>query len=174
MRWKHCDKKTLASGERSRLIPLKRERPRKHLKLQGRRLSSLVKRKASTILPHTPSPPPNKLPSSQPIPLTSPPPSQGTPWLPLPPPPSQPLIFPTTCPPPYILLISHPTTLTTSLQPTSLLRTSPPPFPLLSTNPYALTHSHPTNPNVVTLSPTSRQHPPSHPVGTFHTGALHW
>ena len=131
MRWKHCDRKTLASGERSRPIPLKRERPRKHLKLQGPRFSSPRKKRASTILPHTPSPPPNKLPSSQPIPPTSPPPFQGT----LRPPPFPPLMFPTTCPQPYILLISHPTTLTTSLQPTSPLITSPPPFPPLSTIP---------------------------------------
>ena len=43
---------------------------------QGPQLSSLLKKKASTILPRTPSPPPNKLSSSQLIIPTSIPPSQ--------------------------------------------------------------------------------------------------
>ncbi|XP_027905739.1 uncharacterized protein LOC114165284 [Vigna unguiculata] len=45
---------------------------------EGPQLSDLPKRKASTILPRRPSPPLNKLPSSQPIIPTSIPPSQGT------------------------------------------------------------------------------------------------
>jgi len=128
---------------------------------QGPQLSSLLKKKASTILPHTPSPLPNKLPSSQPILLTSTPPSQETLRLPPPPPPSPPLMsHPSTCLPPYTPLISHPTTLITSLPPISLLTTSPPPFPPSSTIPSLLTHSHLTNPGAVTLSPTSSPTPP--------------
>jgi len=168
------DKKTLASGERSRPIPLKRERPRRHLKLQGPRPSSPQKKKASTTSPLTPSPPPNKHPFPQPIPLTSPPPYQGTP-RPLPlllpsPPPRSPTIYP----PSYTLPMPHLTTHTTSLRPTSPLITSPPPFPLLSTiqsPPSTTTTPTQTSPPLHLLH---RQHPHSRLVGTLHTRPLHW
>ena len=142
---------------------------------QGPQLSNLLKRRASTILPCTPSPLPNKIPSSQPILLISTPPSQETLRLPPPSPPSPPLMsHPSTCPPPYTPLISHPTTLTTSLLPIFILTTSPPPFLPSSIIPSLLTRSHLTNSGVVTLSPTLSPTPPSPPVGTLQAGALHW
>jgi len=156
-------------------IPLRRERQGRHLKLQGPWPSSPQKKKASTIPPVTPSPPPNKHPSPQPIPLISPPPYQSTPRPLSSPPPSTPPRYPTIYPPPYILLISHhPKTPTTSLQPTSPLTTTPPPFPPLSTIPSPT----PTpTPQTQTSPPLHRlycQHPPSHPVGTLYTRTLHW
>jgi len=51
---RHCDKKILALDERSKSIPLRREKPRRHLRLQGPRPSSPQKKKANTIPPLTP------------------------------------------------------------------------------------------------------------------------
>jgi len=173
MRWRHCDRKTLASGERSKSIPLKRERPRRHLKLQGPLPSSPQKKKANTTPPLTPSPPPNKRPFPQPTPFTSPPPYQGKP-RPLPlslpsPPPRSPTIYP----PPYTLPMPHLTSHTTSLQPTSSLTNSPPHFPLLSTIPFPPSTTTTPTQTSPPLHRLHRQHPPSRPVGTLHTGPLH-
>ena len=61
-RWRRYDKRTLAWGERSKLIPTWRGKPRKPLKLQGLRPSSPRRRKANTTSLLTPSPPLNKHP----------------------------------------------------------------------------------------------------------------
>ena len=170
MRWRHYDKRILASSERSKPIPPRKEKPRRRLRLQGPRPSSPQKKKANTTPPLTLSPPPNKHPFPPPIPLTSPPPNRGTPQplpllLPSPPPRS-----PTTYPSPYTLPMSHLTTHTTFQQPTYLLTTSPLPFPLLSTIPFPPTRYHPTNPDVATPSPTSSPTPPFLPSGN----PSHW
>ena len=125
---------------------------------QSPQLSSLLKKKASTILPRTPSPPLNKLPSSQPIIHTSIPPSQETlrhlPPLPPSPPPTSHL---TTSLPPSPPPISHLTTLHQ-------------PFPPSSTIPSPITRYHPHNPNVVTLLLISSPTPISLPSGNL----SHW
>ena len=143
--------------------------------MQGPQLSSLLKKKASTILPRTPSLAPNKLPSSQPIILTYIPPSQEISQLrPLSPPCPPHTSRPTTCPPHYTPLISHPTTLTTSLLPISLLTMSPRLFPPSFTIPSLFTHYHLTKPSAVTFSLISSPTPLPYLVGTFHNGTLHW
>jgi len=173
MRWRRCDKRTLALGERSKLILPWRERSRRRLRLQGPRPSSPQKRKANTTPPPTPSPPPNKHPFPPSIPLTSHPLNQGILQpqpllLPSPPPRS-----PTTYPPPYTLYMYHPTTHITFQQPTS------PSQPYLHL-PHHDQPSHPTSsapsPPAQTSSPLHRlyrQHPPSCPMGTLHVGPLH-
>ena len=139
---------------------------------QGPQLSSPLKKKVSTILPRTPSPPPNKLPSSQPIILTSIPPSQEIMLLLPPPPPCPPPTSrPTTCPPLYTLLISHPiTTLTPSLLPISPLTTSRPLFPPSFTIPSLLTRYHLPNLGTIILLPISLPTLPSLPSGNL----SHW
>jgi len=138
-----------------RPIPPERERPRKHLTPQSPQLSSLLKKKTSRIILRTPSPPLNRLPSSQPIIHTSNPPSQET-LRHLPPPPPS--------PPPT----SH---LTTSLPPfpppISQLKTSHQPFLPLSTIPSPLTRYHSHNPGVATLVLISSPTPLSLPSGNL-------
>jgi len=130
---------------------------------------------ASTILPRTPSPPLNKLPSSQPIIHTSIPPFQETLWLLLSPPPCpSPTSHPITCLPPYPPPTSHPTTcLPPSLPPISPLTTSLQLFPPSFTIPSPLSYSHPHNLDAVILLPISLPTPPPCSVGTFNTGMLH-
>ena len=141
-----------------RPIPPNRERPRKHPTPQSPQLSSLLKKKASTILPHTPLPLVNRLPSSQPIIHTSIPPSQETLWhLPPPPPSPPPTSYLTTSLPPFPLPISHLTTLHQ-------------PFPPSSTISSPLTRYHSHNLGVATLLLISSPTPLSLPSGNL----SHW
>jgi len=134
---------------------------------EGPQLSSLPKRKESTILPRTPSPPLNKLPSSQPIIPTSIPPSQGT--LRLLSRRHQPHL--TSSLPPYPPPTSHPTTyLPPSLPPISPLTTLHQIFPPSFTIPSPLTRSHPHIRDVVILLLITSPTPSS-----FQSGNLsHW
>jgi len=166
MRWRDCDKKILALDERSRPIPLRRERPRRHLRLQGPRPSSPQKKKANTTPPLTPSPPPNKHPFPPPIhslPL-HPTRAHRSPY---------PCCYPPHRPGPqqYTHDLTHypspnlqPTLPPRDPHSTSLLTTSPLPFPLLSTIPF---------PPSTTTTPTQTA-PPLHRLHRQHPLPVQW